>query len=213
MPTTESSPGGSKPSCEHWRFAQNSCKCTKHLLLPQKPHARLGAGPSAPRAAPALLPPAARAAPAGLDPREWLNPQPLSCKNPTRGIWDGNTGLGVSSVAQPCSELQQHRPNHPCKKSLTRSCCISLSVLENQSQPWFVAGAASSAPPAPKFTGFQLCYCTQARRCINVISSCKGQQVRPRAALSSFVLLLSFLGCSRGWRDGNCHKTPQNSTA
>lgn len=86
----------------------------------------------------------------------------------------------------------------PCKpslqKPLAQSCCISLSVLEDQSQPWLMTGAASSAPPAPKFVEFQLCYYTQARRCIHVISSCKGQQVRPRAALSSFVLLLSFFG-------------------
>lgn len=151
----------------------------------------------------------------GLDPREWLNPEPLSCKHPGRRVWGGNTGLGVSSVAQPCSELQQERShaNHSCKKSLTPSCCISLSLLEDQSQPWLVAGAASSAPPAPKFVEFQLCYYTQARRYIHVISSCKGQQVRPRAALSSFALLLSILSCSEGWWDGKSHKTLQSSTA
>lgn len=111
----------------------------------------------------------------------------------------------AAAAAAPCKPSPQ--------KSLTQSCCISLSVLADQSQPRTVAGAVSSAPPAPKFVEFWLCYYTQARRCINVISPRKGQQVRPQAALSSFARLLSFLGCSRGWWDGNCHKTLQSSTA
>lgn len=107
-------------------------------------------------------------------------------------------GLGWEHRAEGplCGTALLRAAAAPCKpslqKTLTLNCCISLSVLEDQSQPWLVAGAASSAPPAPKFVGFELCYCTQACRCILVIFSCKGQQVRPRAALSSFALLLSF---------------------
>lgn len=144
MPTTESSPGGSEPSCERQRFAQNICKRTKHLLLPQKPHTKLGAGPTAPTAAPALLPPAARAAPAGLDPREWLSSQPLTCRDPGRGVWGGNSGLSASSAAQPCSELQQQQQrcaNHPHKNHSHRaaafpSLCWQINHSPGSWQEW-----------------------------------------------------------------------------
>lgn len=161
---------------------RTSAKCTKHLFLPQKPHSGLGAGPTAPTAAPALLPPAARADPVGLDPREWLNPEPLSCKHPRRRFWGAGCLPCGTALPRAAAGMEPCKPS--LQKSLTQSCCICLSMLGDQSQPWLVAGAASSAPPAPKFVGFQLCYYTQARRYIHVISSCKGQQARPRAALS-----------------------------
>lgn len=64
--------------------------------------------------------------------------------------------------------------------------------------------------------GFHLCYYTQARRCINMIS-CKGQGMKPEATLSSFVLLpgclLLLAAVTWAAGDANCHKTTQTSTA
>lgn len=64
--------------------------------------------------------------------------------------------------------------------------------------------------------GFHLCYYTQACGCINIIS-CKGQEVKPKVTLSSFVLLLGFLSLmaavTRAVGDANCHERTQTFTA
>lgn len=57
---------------------------------------------------------------------------------------------------------------------------------------------------------FNLCYCTQARRCFNIIS-CKGQEMKPKATLSSFSFAAGLFAV-----DGCCYtgcwgrKLPQN---
>lgn len=62
---------------------------------------------------------------------------------------------------------------------------------------------------------FNLCYCTQARRCINIIS-CKGQEMKPKATLSSFSfaagLFALMAAVTQAVGDANCHKTTQTFT-
>lgn len=84
------------------------------------------------------------------------------------------------------------------KIKVTQSWCIFISLLEDQSKCCFFTGEAiSNISCKPAFTQTRrhwsfIFVITQAHRCINIIS-CKGQQVKPKATLSSFVCLLGFL--------------------
>lgn len=87
---------------------------------------------------------------------------------------------------------------HGKKIKVTQSWCIFISLLEDQSKCCFFTGEAiSNISCKPAFTQTRrhwsfIFVITQAHRCINIIS-CKGQQVKPKATLSSFVCLLGFL--------------------